>query len=118
MKRKLFVLLFAAAAAALLSAGCARAFRDDPLLLGFRASENEQWDDAVLRWETAVELSPRSVSARNNLAVAYEKKGRWEDARKQYEKALEIDPSNTYVKYNFERFQENLDAWKGADEKK
>jgi Flp pilus assembly protein TadD len=118
MKRTTFVLLFAAVVAALLSAGCARTLRDDPLRLGFRASEGERWDEAVLRWETAVERSPRSVSARNNLAVAYEKKGRWEDARREYEKALELDPSNTYVKDNFERFQENLDAWKDADEKK
>ena len=112
MKRTAFVLFFAAIVAALLTAGCARTLRDDSLRLGFRASENEQWNEAILRWETVVERSPRSVSARNNLAVAYEKMGRWEDARKEYEKALALDPSNIYVKHNFERFQENLDFWK------
>jgi Flp pilus assembly protein TadD len=118
MKRTSFAVLFAAVVAVLLSAACARTLRDDSLRLGFRASENEQWDEAVLRWEAAVERSPRSVSARNNLAVAYEKKGLWEDARREYGKALELDPSNTYVQYNFDRFQENLDAGKEADEKK
>jgi Flp pilus assembly protein TadD len=112
MKRTTFVLLVATVVAVLLSAGCARTLRDDSLRLGFRASENEQWDEAILRWEKAVELAPRSVAAHNDLAVAYEKKGRWEDARKEYEKALALDPSNIYVKHNFERFQENLDFWK------
>ncbi len=118
MKRTGFVLFFAAVVAGLLSAGCARTLRDDSFRLGLQASEGEQWDEAVLRWEKAVELSPRSVSAHNNLAVAYEKKGRWEAARKEYKKALELDPSNTYVKDNFDRFQGNLDVWKETDEKK
>jgi Tfp pilus assembly protein PilF len=118
MKRISFVLLLAAGLAGLLSVGCGGTLRNDPLRLGFKASENELWDEALLRWEQAVELAPRSVSAHNNLAVAYEKKGRWEDARKEYEKALELDPSNTYVKDNFDRFQGNLDAWKETDEKK
>ena len=118
MKRTTFVLLFAAIVAVLLTAGCARTLRSDLLRLGFKASENELWDEALLRWEKAVEIAPRSVSAHNNLAVAYEKKGRWEDARREYGKALELDPSNTSVQYNFDRFRENMDAWKEADEKK
>lgn len=118
MKRTTFVLLFAAIVAVLLTVGCARTLRNDLLRLGFKASENELWDEALLRWEKAVEIAPRSVSAHNNLAVAYEKKGRWEDARREYGKALELDPSNTSVQYNFDRFQENMDAWKEADEKK
>jgi Flp pilus assembly protein TadD len=117
MKRTTFVLLFAAVVAALLSTGCARRLRDDPIRLGFEASENENWDEAVLRWETAAARAPRSVPAHNNLAVAYEKKGRWADARKEYEKALELDPSNTYVMYNFDRFRENLDVWNDGPEK-
>ncbi len=110
----------------LLSTACGGRLRNDPIRLGFQASEEELWDEALLRWEKAVELAPRSVAAHNDLAVAYEKKGRWEDARKEYERALELDPANTYVQYNFNRFKENLDFWKdeadkdkagGADEK-
>ncbi|HEX2694991.1 MAG TPA: tetratricopeptide repeat protein [Acidobacteriota bacterium] len=117
MKRTSFVLMFAAVVATLLSVGCGGTMRNDPLRLGFKASEGELWDEALLRWEKAVELAPRSVSAHNNLAVAYEKKARWEDARKEYEKALELDPSNLYVKHNFDRFRENMDVWKAGAEK-
>ncbi len=111
MKRVSFVLLFAIGAALFLF-GCGGSLHDNNIRLGFRASEEELWDDALARWEEAVALAPRSVAAHNDLAVAYEKKGRWEDARKEYEKALELDPSNVYVKHNLERFQENLDFWK------
>jgi tetratricopeptide (TPR) repeat protein len=125
-KNRASIFLLFAVPLIFLSVGCGGKLRNDPLRLGFLASEEEQWDEALLRWEKAVELAPRSVSAHNNLAVAYEKKGRWEDARKQYEKALALDPSNPYVKNNFDRFQENLDVWKdnarkdkdgGGDEK-
>ena len=117
MKRTSFVLLFTAGLAVLLSVGCGGRLRDNPIRLGFKASENELWDEALLRWKEAAEVAPRSVSAHNNLAVAYEKKGRWEDARKEYEKALTIDPSNTYVQHNFNRFQENVDFWKDDADK-
>ncbi len=111
MKRSSVVLLFALGAA-IFFAGCGGSLRNNNIRLGYKASENELWDEALARWEKAVELAPRSVAAHNDLAVAYEKKGRWEDARKEYEKALELDPANIYVKHNLERFQENVDFWK------
>jgi Tfp pilus assembly protein PilF len=117
MKHSSFVFMFAAVVAALLFVGCGGTMRNDSLRLGFKASVNELWDEALLRWQKAVEIAPRSVSAHNNLAVAYEKQARWEDARKEYEKALELDPSNLYVKQNFDRFRENMDVWKAGAEK-
>ena len=116
MKRISVVLLFMIGLA-LLFAGCGGSLRNNNIRLGFKASENELWDEALARWEKAVELAPRSVAAHNDLAVAYEKKGRWEDARKEYEKALALDPSNLFVKHNFERFQENMAVWKDLEEK-
>jgi tetratricopeptide (TPR) repeat protein len=116
MKHTSFILLFAIGAALLL-VGCGGSLRNNNIRLGFKASEDELWDEALLRWEKAVALAPRSVAAHNDLAVAYEKKGRWEDARKEYEKALELDPANVSVKHNFERFQENMDVWKDGAEK-
>jgi Flp pilus assembly protein TadD len=116
MKRISFIILFMLGVA-LLFAGCGGSLRNDNIRLGFKASESELWDEALARWEKAVELAPRSVAAHNDLAVAYEKKGRWEEARKEYEKALELDPSNLSVKHNFERFQENMAVWKDVAEK-
>jgi Tfp pilus assembly protein PilF len=111
------LLLLFAILLALLSTACGGKLRNNPIRRGFQASEEELWDEALLRWEKAVDLAPRSVAAHNDLAVAYEKKGRWEDARKEYERALVLDPSNTYVQYNFNRFKENMDFWKDEDDK-
>lgn len=116
MKRTSFILLLMLGAA-LLFAGCGGSLRDNNIRLGYKASENELWDEALARWEKAVELAPRSVAAHNDLAVAYEKKGRWEDARKEYEKALALDPANLSVQHNFERFQENMAVWDDVAEK-
>lgn len=105
-------LLLAAVAVALLLPGCGRTVRNNDIRLGFKASEEELWDDALSRWEKAAALAPRSAAAHNNLAVAYEKKGRWEDARKEYEAAVALDPGDINIRHNFERFQENMAVWK------
>ena len=115
--RTMVNLLLAAVAAAILLPGCGSAVRNNDIRLGFEASEEELWDDALSRWEKAVAAAPRSAAAHNNLAVAYEKKGRWEDARKEYETALALDPLDIRIKHNFERFQENMSAWKDGAEK-
>ena len=115
--RTMVNLLLAAVAAAILLPGCGSAVRNNDIRLGFEASEEELWDDALSRWEKAVAAAPRSAAAHNNLAVAYEKKGRWEDARKEYETALALDPLDIRIKHNFERFQENMSTWKDGAEK-
>lgn len=111
-KIRVSILLLAALAASLLAAACARSAGGGPVRLGFLASEDEKWEEAARHWEGAVAREPRSVAARNNLAVAYEKLARWDDARREYEAALAIDPKNESVRYNFDRFLENMDEWK------
>lgn len=126
MKPKIPVVLLAAVIISLLS-GCGRSLHLNQLRFGVWASEKDLWEEAAFRWKKAAAADPRSVAAHNNLAVAYEKKGRWEEARKEYAIALKLAPKNTYVKYNLDMFQENLDSLKkdedrkganGADEKK
>ncbi len=117
MKTRATIGLLLAAAAALLLSACGSTMKNSELRLGFKASEEELWDEALARWEKAAASAPRSLSAHNNLAVAYEKKGRWEDARKEYEAALALDPSDIYVKHNYERFLENLSFWSDGAEK-
>ena len=126
MNRRAALGILVAAATALLVSACSRTMRGGDLRLGFKASEEERWDEALVYWEKTVAANPRSVSAHNNLAVAYEKKGRWEDARKEYEAALALEPTNLSVRHNFERFKENMAVWEdaagkpatgGADEK-
>jgi len=107
MKKAL--LIFLLISSLFLSAGCGSGFIGDQLRFGIWASENDLWDEAIFRWKRVLEENPRSVSAHNNLAVAYEKKGFWEEARKEYETALKLAPENTYVKYNFDQFKASRD---------
>jgi Tfp pilus assembly protein PilF len=114
MKRRAALGILVAVATALFLSACSRTMRSNEIRLGFKASEEERWDEALVFWEKAVAADPRSVPAYNNLAVAYEKMGRWKDAEKAYEAALSLDPENLSVRHNFERFQENLAVWNGV----
>jgi tetratricopeptide (TPR) repeat protein len=95
-------LLFAAtlAASVVLAPACASDPARTQLAFGLWASRNSLWDEAIFRWKKAAEADPSSAAAHNNLAVAYEKKGRPADALREYEEALKLDPGNAYVKSN------------------
>ncbi len=111
--------------AALLLGACASSPSAQQVRFGLWASRNNLWDEAIFRWKKALEADPRSVSARNNLAVAYERKGLFQEALKEYEAALKIAPNNSYVKSNYQSCKENIqpaakpgEAKKEADAKK
>lgn len=111
MDRPLRPLLFAvvlAAGCALFLGGCASAGAPSQLKFGLWAAERNLWDEAIFRWRKALEADPRSVSAHNNLAVAYERKGLFNEALKEYEAALKLDPDNSYVKSNYQSCKENV----------
>jgi tetratricopeptide (TPR) repeat protein len=95
-----------------LAFGCAGPRLSDQIGFGIWAADNELWDEAIFRWKKVLEQNPQSVAAHNNLAVAYEKKGRWEEARKEYEAALRLAPDNAWVKANFKNFKDNLEPEK------
>jgi len=97
---------------AFLLAGCAVFRPTDQVRFGLWASEQNLWDEAIFRWKKALAADPKSVAARNNLAVAYEKKGLFAEALKEYEEALKLDPNNTYVKSNYKNCQENIQPLK------
>lgn len=93
-----------------LIAGCSFRSETNQLRLGVWAAEHDLWDEAIFRWQKALEKDPNSAILHNNLAVAYEKKGLWEKARAEYELALKLAPENRYIKANYNYFQENLKA--------
>jgi Tfp pilus assembly protein PilF len=89
----------------ILFTACAKPPPRTQLDFGILAAQRDLWDEAIFRWKKAVELEPESSSAHNNLAVAYEKKGKWEEAKKEYETALKLNPKNEYIQSNFEKFK-------------
>lgn len=73
------------------------------------------WQEAIYRWEKAVELDPDNASARNNLAVAYEQSGTFDLANEEYERALELESDNLYIRQNYELFREAYERKKRTD---
>jgi Flp pilus assembly protein TadD len=56
--------------------------------------------EAVAEFRAALEVSPGYVTARGNLAFAYEKLGQVDDAMAAYQKVLDAEPKNTAVRNN------------------
>jgi type IV pilus assembly protein PilF len=79
------------------------------MLFGIQAAQSRMWEEAIFRWQKVLEQDPDSAAAHNNLAVAYERKGRWEDAEREYQRAMALDPENEYIQANFRNFQTNLE---------
>lgn len=76
------------------------------LKFGIRAAKEDRWDEAVYRWEKALQLDPNNVLAHNNLAVAYEQMGEYELAMEEYQIAYRLDSKNENIKNNLDRFKE------------
>ena len=66
-----------------------------------------QLNEAISKFQIAIQLSPEHPGLRLNLGSAYEKLGENTRAIEQYQKALELDP-------NFALAQERLQALEGT----
>ena len=73
---------------------------------GITVVQHNLWQEALYRWQRAVEIDPSYAAAWNNLGVAYEHEGRFDEAREAYEKALELEPQNLMIQQNYDLFQE------------
>jgi Tfp pilus assembly protein PilF len=71
---------------------------------GIKVAQSGLWNEALYRWQKAVELDPSYAAAWNNLAIAYEHEGKFEQGKKAYEKALELEPKNLAIRQNYELF--------------
>ena len=73
---------------------------------GISVAQRGLWQEALYRWERAVEIDPSYAAAWNNLGIAYEREGSFDEARDAYEKALDLEPSNTMIQQNYDLFRE------------
>jgi tetratricopeptide (TPR) repeat protein len=55
-------------------------------------------EEAVEQFQHALEINPRYLEARLNLAITLRDMGRAEEAREQFRIALDIDPENTLAR--------------------
>ena len=73
---------------------------------GIAVARRELWQEAIYRWERAVDIDPTYAAAWNNLGIAYEHEGMFNKARDAYEKALDIEPGNIVIQQNYDLFRE------------
>ena len=89
-----------------------RAKSKEQVEFGIQVAQNGLWNEAMYRWQKAVELDPTYAAAWNNLAIAYEHEGKFAEADKAYKKAIELDPKNLMIRQNYDLFKEINDRTK------
>ena len=79
---------------------------------GIKVAQAGLWNEALYRWQKAVQIDPTYAAAWNNLAIAFEHEGKFDEAKKAYEKALQLDPKNLMIRQNYDLFKEINDRTK------
>lgn len=83
---------------------------EQQMKLGYDAARRGYWQEALVRFELANEITPQQPKILNNIAVALEAAGRYDEARATYEAGLRIAPGDRYLTRNFKFFKEFYDA--------
>ena len=96
----------------ILLSACSSSRPMDQINFGIKAARLDLWDEAIFRWKKYLQFNQESAAARNNLAVAYEKKGLWEEAKEQYELAQKYDPKDKHIISNYKQFMRRYEARK------
>ena len=73
---------------------------------GYKAARRGYWQEALMRFERANELTPNQARILNNIAVAQEANGLFEQALLTYQTGLAVDPHDKALRRNYARFQE------------
>jgi tetratricopeptide (TPR) repeat protein len=60
----------------------------------------ENYEDAIVNYDKAIEINPSHVSAWNNKGIALSRLKRYENAINCYDKAIEINPNHANACYN------------------
>ena len=67
---------------------------------GNELAQAQQFEQAIVEFEAALDEDPKFVSARINLGVAYYQLGRLDEAIVQYQKAIELEPEDADIHSN------------------
>ena len=110
--RALLVVVALASSASVAFARDARSDAKQQVEFGIKVAQSNLWNEALYRWQKAVELDPGYAAAWNNLAIAYEHEGKFDEAKKAYEKALQLEPKNLMIRQNYDLFKEINDRTK------
>ena len=73
---------------------------------GFKVARQGYWQEALMRFEHANQLTPGQPRILNNVAVAQEANGLYEMALLTYQEGLSLDPGNNALRRNYKRYQE------------
>ena len=73
---------------------------------GYKAAKRGYWQEALMRFQHANELTPDQPRILNNIAVAQEANGMYEQALLTYQEGLAIDSGDNALRRNYSRFQE------------
>ena len=76
---------------------------------GIEVARRGLWNEAIFRWERAIDIDPTYAEAWNNLAIAFEQQGLLDQAREAYETALDLAPDNLAIEQNYDLFLEVSD---------
>ena len=117
MRRPILACVFALLAIAPAAFASQRSEAKSQVEFGIKVAQAGLWNEALYRWQKAVQIDPTYAQAWNNLAIAYEHEGKFEDADKAYQKALELDPKNLLIRQNYDLFKEINDRTKRRSSK-
>ena len=67
---------------------------------GVDAAQSKDFDNAILYFQKAFELNPKSSEICYNLGLAYLDNGNMDKAIQIFERAIEINPENFRANYN------------------
>ncbi|HOX36897.1 MAG TPA: DUF6340 family protein [Candidatus Brocadiia bacterium] len=81
---------------------------NDTVSKGTELALKGNWDEAVTRWQAALEINAGDAAALNNLAVAAERASRNEEAWDLYQKASSAAPDNDEILANKSDFKANI----------
>lgn len=86
---------------------------------GSELYDNDEYEEAIREFSTAISLSPNNPLYHTNLAVALSETGEFERAVSEFQTALRLDPNNAaaylqlgYTYQEMERPMQAVEAWR------